>query len=110
MSAVDPFEGPPIRFTDFRKLMYLARNTGDGSDFQCNTRGGEITEWNDARPQPTYEEIEAVTEEQVAQLEIDEQTRQEEARLEADPILKAIIDNVPGLRGKVIAQLRQPRT
>lgn len=69
---IDPETGERIPFSDFkdfRKVMYLARTTGDGSDFQCVTRGGKITEWNDPRPQPTYDEIEAVADELVAEQE-----------------------------------------
>ena len=48
-------------FTDYRKLSYLV------PDADCDTSSGIITVWRDARPQPTYEEINAVADADVEQ-------------------------------------------
>lgn len=57
-----------MTFNDFRKLQYLV------PDADCSTRGGEIIEWRDARPQPTYDEINAVEDSVVDQIQEDEKT------------------------------------
>ena len=54
--------GLPIpfqNFKDYRKLEYLLPGA------KCTTKKGVILEWLDTRPQPTYDEIEAVTDEEV---------------------------------------------
>ena len=50
----------------WRKLNYLVPNP------DCDTKGGAITEWRDARPQPTDEEIAAVSIADVEQREQEE--------------------------------------
>jgi hypothetical protein len=49
----------------WRKLNVLVPNP------DCSTKDGEITEWRDVRPQPTTEEIEAVTNQMVEDSELD---------------------------------------
>ena len=51
-------------FKDYRKLSYLV------PDADCDTRGGEIMVWRDARRQPTYDEIEAVLDADVETAEL----------------------------------------
>jgi hypothetical protein len=54
---INPDTGERVSFRDFkeyRKLEFLVA----GAD--CDTRAGVITAWRDTRPQPSYDEIEAV--------------------------------------------------
>lgn len=74
MTVRDPIfdeeTGERIPFSDFkdiRKLHFLVPEP------DCDTRGGKIIAWRDSRPQPTYDEIEAVTDEQVAEREIEDE-------------------------------------
>ena len=50
---------PPQRFRDYQKLWYITQEP------DCDTKAGKITAWRDTRPQPTYEEINAVTDQEV---------------------------------------------
>lgn len=55
---IDEETGLPIPHSDFDhygRLMHLV------PDAQCTTRAGKIIEWKDERPQPTYDEIDAVS-------------------------------------------------
>ena len=74
---VIPFED----FQDYRKLEFLVPGA------LCSTRSGVITEWKDARPQPTYDEIEAVTHEEVDAKEA--QDREDRLEIATDPVVQA---------------------
>jgi hypothetical protein len=92
-------EGNVIPFTDFDhygKIMHLV------PDALLDTRAGKITAWHDERPQPTYDEIDAVSYED-AELAMLPPTAALMA--DADIILQAILDVSPGLRSKVEAHL-----
>ena len=72
----------------------------------CDTRGNEITEWRDARPQPTAEAIEAVDETAaLAKYKEGDFDREVEA---LPPIMKAIFEELdqanPGFRGRAKAR------
>ena len=74
----NPAQGDRVpfpNFEDYRKLMVLV------PDALCSTRGGRFTEWLDPRPQPTYDEIEAVPDEAVAEME----EAEKDDRLEVKP-------------------------
>lgn len=84
VNGIDPETGLPIPFTNFldiRKLEYLVPQP------DCDTSGGVIIAWRDARPQPTYDEIEAV-------LDADVEAAELEARALALSDIKPVITSV----------------
>ena len=95
--------GNPIPFTDFDhygRLEHLVPGA------LCSTRAGKITEWKDSRPQPTYDEINAVSD---ADAELAMKQPSENVIAAENDVIQAILDNVPQLRGKVLAQLKTQR-
>ena len=106
MSIIDP-ELNPGKIEDYRQFFALARRTGSGEDFQCNTRAGKITAWMDERPQPTYAEINAV---ELGTFEEDEEDRAVAARLDNDELLAALAELVPGGKAAVLAAAKSRRS
>jgi len=95
--AGSPLGGSPIieltRFTDYRKLESLV----PGAD--CDTRGGVITVWRDVRPQPTYNEIEAVLDATVEAEELEARALElSEAKKAFAAVLEITYENSPDLQ------------
>ena len=65
-------DGSPVPFTkmdNYNKLRALMhKRHGDSNPF-CNTKAGKITEWTSQWEQPTYDEIDAVTDEELEEFE-----------------------------------------
>lgn len=96
-------EGNPLPFQDFDhygRLEHLVPNA------DCDTRAGKITVWRDSRPQPSYDEMDAVSDADadLALLE-DSQTIIDNA----DDIVKAILEVSPGLKVQVLQHLQGKR-
>lgn len=81
----------PIPFSDFldyRKLEYLVPAA------QCNTRAGVITAWADGRDQPTYDEIEAVTDEEVDAAELEQRAQDlDKVKLALSSLAELVYEN-----------------
>jgi len=96
-------QGPRIPWDDFDhygKIMHLV------PDALLNTRAGKITEWMDERPQPTYDEIDAVSYEDADRALL---PSSDDVIDNADELLQLILDEVPGLRQRVTAKLKSKR-
>ena len=90
------------------KLNYLARTTGNGEHFDCDTRSGTITAWRDARPQPTPEEVAAVDLQTALDFEANRRVDLEVDN-HPDPVIRGIIAESPGLAVALKARLRSER-
>jgi hypothetical protein len=83
-------------FADFRKLMYLV------PDADCDTRAGIITKWRDARPRPSYEEINAVDDAIVDAIEAEQEAANRPVTRAEFEALVAVVESLrPGGRAPV---------
>lgn len=87
---------PHTDFDNYGRLEHLVPGA------QCLTRAGKIIEWMDDRPQPSYDEIDAVSDAD-AQAALLPTT--DEVLAGADEVVKAILDASPNLRNTVRAQM-----
>lgn len=85
----------------WHKLNYLVPEP------QCSTKGNEITEWHDQRPQPSDADINAVDMNLVNARIKDENI---ERLMDGEAIIKALITEMdslsPGFRGRLQTNLR----
>ena len=90
----------PLRFTHYGQLMHLV------PDALCTTRGGILKEWLDTRPEPSQEALDAVTIEEadIAMLPTSESLVDAEGL-----VLQTLIELTPGLRGQLVAKMKQAR-